>query len=190
MHLPELEPVQAAGHSSTIAGRILSGAAMFVALVSLGLAAYEARMTREHDMLSVWPYVSVFNTGSGGAYTFNARNVGIGPALVQSFQVRVDGQPKRTWGEVVRSLVGQDASIIYSSFGHGTVLLPGANVELVKLEAGDVAAAVHLAVQKRMTARVCYCSLYRECWVLDDTKNEPPQPVSECQLDPAAEFSL
>src|ERR1700710_1405972 len=75
---------QAAHDASSSTGRILSGAAMFVALASLVLSMYEARMTREHDKLSVWPSVTTFNSDSGDVYTFNVQNVGIGPAVIRS----------------------------------------------------------------------------------------------------------
>ena len=173
----------------SIVDRIVSGAAMFVALASLAIALYEVRMMREHDRVSVWPYLTVFNSDSGGVYTFNAQNVGIGPALIRSFEISVDGKPRRNWGEVVDQL-GVDISGIpstYSSFGTGTVLLPGAKTKLLELGPGGASEGFHRAAQHRMDARICYCSLYQQCWLVDHATAAEPQPVRAC-TEPAIPF--
>jgi len=199
VHQPEVEPNRPrGGGQSTLLDRVLSGAAMFVALSSLAIALYEAHMTREHDRLSVWPYVSTFHSDSGGVYTFNVRNVGLGPALVRSFQVRVDGTPRANWGEVAETLIGTDSAFTsghtpnaYSSFGRGTVLLPGARLALLQLGPGPAAAPFHRAAQRRMDARICYCSLYGDCWVLDTRGAGEPEEVRECPaVRPSSDLAL
>lgn len=173
----------------SIVDRIVSGSAMFVALSSLAIALYEVRMMREHDRLSVWPYVTLFNSDSGGVYTFNVQNVGIGPALIRSFEVSVDGKPRRNWGEVVDQL-GVDISgtpSAYSSFGKGTVLLPGAKTRVLELGPAGASQAFHRAVQHRMDVRTCYCSLYEQCWVMSHETAAEPQQVRAC-TEPAIPF--
>jgi hypothetical protein len=192
MHLPEVEVPhhRSSSQRRSIVDRIVSGSAMFVALSSLAIALYEVRMMREHDRISVWPYVSAFNSDSGGVYTLNASNAGIGPALVGSFEVTVDGKAKKDWGEVLDAL-GIDlrgTPSTYSSFGKGTVLLPGTKTSLLTIAPGPVAQAFHRASQSRMHARICYCSLYKQCWLLDETKNPRPQPIRECR-EPATPFA-
>ena len=125
----------------------------------------------------------------GGAYTFNAQNVGIGPALIRSFEISVDGKPRRNWGEVVDQL-GVDISgtpSTYSSFGMGTVLLPGAKTKLLELGPGGAREGFHRAAQPRMDARICYCSLYQQCWLVDHATAAEPQPVRAC-TEPAIPF--
>ena len=173
----------------SIVDRIVSGAAMFVALSSLAIALYEVRMMREHDRISVWPYVTFFNSDSGGVYTFNARNAGIGPALIRSLEIRIDGKPQRNWGDLV-DRIGVDISGTpgsYSSFGKGTVLLPGAKTSLLTIGPAGASQPFHRAVQHRMSTRSCYCSLYEQCWVFDDAKSPEPQPVRAC-TEPALPF--
>lgn len=180
------------GRPSTLLDRVLSGAAMFVALSSLAIAVYEASMTRQHDKISVWPYVSAFNSDSGGVYTYNVRNVGLGPALVRSFQVSVDGKRRANWGEVVDAL-GLDprgTPNAYTSFGRGTVLLPAARVAILQVGPGPAAAPFHKAFGQHVRVRVCYCSLYDDCWVFDDARQQEPQSVSDCPSGPAADFAL
>jgi hypothetical protein len=196
MHLPEIEiPHHETSKASnarrrSIVDRIVSGSAMFVALSSLAIALYEVRMMREHDRISVWPYVTAFNSDSGGIYTFNVSNAGIGPAVIESFEIHVDGKPRKNWGEVIDALgidIGGTPSS-YSSFGKGTVLLPGARSALLSIGPGLGGAAFHRASQPRMHPRICYCSLYEQCWLLDETQDSRPQPVKAC-AEPATPFT-
>ena len=164
---------------------------MFVAVASLAIALYEVRMMREHDRVSVWPYLGAFSSDSGGVYSFNVRNVGIGPALVRSFEVSVDQKPKRNWGEVVHALVAstEGTASTYSSFGRGSVLLPGSHIVLFTLGPGAAALPFHKAIQGHLDVRMCYCSLYEQCWLLDAASSEEPKLVSECP-EPATPFAL
>jgi len=191
MHLPDVEVPhhRSSSQRRSIVDRIVSGSAMFVALSSLAIALYEVRMMREHDRISVWPYVSAFNSDSGGSYTFNVRNVGIGPALVRSFEVVVDDKPRKNWGEVLDAFAVDlhETPSSYSTFGAGTVLLPGATSTLLSIGAGATEQAFHRSAETRMHARICYCSLYEQCWQIDETKAAQPQSVRAC-AEPATPF--
>jgi len=194
MHLPEPEiPHHTTSQGSSarrrsIVDRIVSGSAMFVALSSLAIALYEVRMMREHDRLSVWPYVSVGNSDSGGVYSYNVRNAGIGPALIRTFELVVDGKPQKNWGDAV-DLFGVDvhgAPSSYSHIGKGTVLLPGATLKLLEI-GGEPGQAFHRALHGRMDTRICYCSLYEQCWLVNSSTSDEPQPVDRC-TEPATLF--
>lgn len=179
------DPVAPPTAPSTLLDRVLSGAAMFVAVSSLALSVYEARMTRQHDKLSVWPSVSAFNSDSGDVYTFNVRNDGTGPATLRSLQILVDGRPQHRWSEVIDAFLDSASrariQALSSSVGRGTVLLPGPRVPLVTIGPADVGLAFHREASKRMRAIMCYCSLYEDCWTYDDGDDAPePRAVSAC----------
>ena len=174
----------------SVPDRVLSIAAIVAAIAAVVVAVYEARISREHQRLSVWPYVSQFNTyPPGEPYARRVGNVGIGPALVRSVQMQVDGRSVRRWNEAVHALTGESApDLIYSSVGRGTVILPGAVVDVLKLPPGERATRFWSEVQtERFSLRVCYCSLYQECW-LSDSREEEPQRVDVCPTDPELEF--
>lgn len=156
------------------------------------MSAYQAYLAREQQRMSAWPYVSLDNSNAAGAHFF-VRNVGLGPALVRAVEVTVDGRPARTWGAVVRAAVGGDTALSYStvssSLGAGTVVLPGAAVETFRL-VGPPAVAERLhqaATRDRIVRRVCYCSLYRECWWAD-SRTQGQEPVRACAADTARAF--
>ena len=176
---------------SDLTDRIMAVSAIVVALASLAVALYEARTNREYQKVSVWPYVTQSNAMvPGEPYTRNIANLGVGPALVKSFQVSVDGKPQRDWAEVSRALTGQPSpDLVYFSIHSGSVLLPDKPVPLVKIPPGD--AAQHFweqAQTPRLSIRICYCSLYDDCW-LHDSLNEEPSPVATCRPYPDKEFA-
>ena len=76
--------------------------------------------------VSAWPRVTQSNSFvAGEPYLRTAANVGVGPALIRSVQVSVDGVLCRTWPEVIRAMVGKPVpGHIYSSLNAGAVILP------------------------------------------------------------------
>ncbi|MBV9926560.1 MAG: hypothetical protein JOZ96_16185 [Acidobacteria bacterium] len=176
---------------SDLTDRIMAVSAVVVALASLVVAVYEARTNREYQKVSVWPYVTQSNAWvPGEPYTRSVSNLGVGPALVKSFQVSVDGKPRRDWAEVSRALTGQPIpELVYSSVHAGSVLLPERPVPLVRIPPGDAAQRFWEQAQTpRLSLRLCYCSLYEDCW-LADTQTPDPTPTSACHPDPDTEFA-
>ncbi len=181
---------------SALTNRLVSASASVVAVAALGTSLYEARLNREQQRAAVWPYVAQGNTGTGSAhYARVVRNVGVGPALVRSFRVSVDGRPRRTWGDVLDALgvhVPRGGGS-YSSVGRGEVLIAGQALEIFTIS--DSAAAVAFARAafggraSRLDTRICYCSLYGECWSGSSEADEP-RPVDACPpaADSAKEF--
>lgn len=161
--------------------RILAVSAIIAAAAAVFIAVYEARLTRAHQRISVWPYVSQYNSNADSSYTRNIANRGLGPSLVESFEVSVDGVRKSNWTEVVADITGipdEKVDLIYSTFGRGVVLLPGHTATVLKLPPGD-AARRFAKNSVRLRTRVCYCSLYGECWVADSEARAPVR-VDDC----------
>jgi hypothetical protein len=169
--------------------RVLSASAVVAALAAVAISAYQAHLAREQQRASAWPYVAEWNSHTAGnPYRRTAGNSGVGPALVRSVQVLADGEPQRTWGDVVGALTGvADLTVVYSSFGRGAVLPAGASRVVLTVPAGPVAERFFAAVQTRLVTRVCYCSIYGECWVAD-SRDEEPLAVGTCAVEPDAEF--
>jgi hypothetical protein len=171
--------------------RAVSASAGLVALCALGVSLYQAILSRQQQRMSVWPYLLQYNSGRDGGYYRVVQNAGLGPALVGWTEVRVDGTPRRTWGDVVRALTRTNDStlaLLYSSMPPGFVLLPGATHELLEIRPSPFAQALHASIDSgRMTTRVCFCSLYRECWIASSEAREPA-PVRACEIDSTRAF--
>lgn len=178
---------------SALTNRLVSASASVVAVAALGTSLYEARLNREQQRASVWPYVTQGNSGLGGGFHRLVRNAGVGPALVRSFRIRVDDKPVRSWGEVVDAL-GVPATATtrrwtYSSIGRGTVLTPGETLEILTIS-DSVGALEFFRRVDHMESVICYCSLYGECWS-DSSEKDEPRAVDACPAaaDSAGEFA-
>src|ERR1044072_5057023 len=91
--------------------RIVSVCAIIAALAAVLVAAYEARINREYQRISVWPRVQQSDSYiPDQPYTRNVSNVGMGPAMVRSVEVRVDGNICRTWPKVIEALLKRGIS--------------------------------------------------------------------------------
>jgi hypothetical protein len=161
--------------------RLESWVAVFIALTSLSITLYEAQATREHDRMSVWPRLSQESSDSGGIYDRAITNVGLGPALVRSYEVRIDGTPRTSWERVVTELVAatnKKPGFFFSHVGAGTVILPGHTLHVLTVM-GREFSSLAIAQDHRVVSRLCYCSLYGECWSAASDKTDPA-PVRTC----------
>ena len=175
---------------SDLTDRIMSVSAIVAALAAVLVAAYEARINREYQRLSVWPRIQQSDSFvPDQPYTRNVTNVGMGPAMVRSVEIRVDGNICRTWTKVTEALLKRRIpNTIISWLHNGAVLVANKDVTVLKIPPGDDARAFWEASQgDRLSIRICYSSLYGECW-MSDTAREEPTRVSQCASDPEKEF--
>lgn len=72
---------------------IADNSSMVIAISALVLTVWQAYITRQHNKLSVSPYLTTWShtDGGNGHYSIEIMNNGIGPALIKAFQVFVDG---------------------------------------------------------------------------------------------------
>ena len=175
---------------SDLTDRIMSVSAIVAAIAAVLVAAYEARINREYQRISVWPRIQQSNSFAGAdTYQRIVSNVGVGPALIRSVQVNVDGVARRNWSDVIHALIGKPApGHIYSALHAGYVVLPNKDMTVLKIPPGEDAQKFWEQTQTpRLSIRICYSSLFDECWVSDSLADQPV-PVAECRSDPAKEF--
>lgn len=161
--------------------RLEAWIAVFIALTSVAITLWEARATREHDRMSVWPRLAQESSDSAGSFTRTITNVGLGPALVKSYTIRVDNAPLTSWNAIVASMLGPSQPVpgfYFSTVGPGTVILPGHTIQVLTISAPKVS-ALAMAQDHRVVGRLCYCSLYDECWTIESTQADP-SPVRNC----------
>jgi hypothetical protein len=174
---------------SDVTDRIMSVSAIVAALAAVLVAAYEARINREYQRISVWPRLSQFDSFvPDQPYTRSVSNVGMGPAMVRSVEIRVDGNICRTWPKIIEALLKRPIpNTVISSLHNGSVIVPNKDIQVLKIPAGADARAFWEASQERLSIRVCYSSLYGESWISDTESNEPA-PVAQCVPVPEKEF--
>ena len=153
--------------------RVEIGTAFAIALSVLAVIVsfYQARIAEKQAHASVWPYVSVgasmYDSGDAPGFTITVENNGLGPAIIESVIVSVDGKALRTWPEVHAALGLPEVMSQTTASFNGHVLPPNLNrdtaIQALHLPNVDNARAL-FQQRKRLGIELCYCSVYDECW--------------------------
>jgi hypothetical protein len=167
--------------------------AVLIGVCALVVSVVQVRIMREEQHASVWPRVGVAQSYiQGKSLSVVVVNPGIGPAIIKSVSVSVDGQPRTSWSEVLNALVREDRSW---NVGRSTIsnrIIPaGEAVETVELFDSEAANQVY-AELNRLNVEICYCSVYDRCWTVaaDFSDGDPrsPQEVAACPVLQAGKF--
>ncbi len=181
--------------------------ALLVSALTAGTLIYQTRVIGDQFAATIWPYLSVGTTYDAQGETIEVTNDGVGPALVRSAQLRVDGLVEPAWDDYVRTLVRDPqlgriflrthyavlagsaprATISTSSIDPSTTLRPGESHTLLRIElAGTVPTS--LLMKHSVAIDFCYCSLNGSCWILHAIAGRispDPQSVSRCATSAA-----
>src|SRR5262245_48743211 len=81
-----------------------SAIAVVISLIALGINLYQTRLLQAQARATVWPYVliggSYQSSPTATTYAVFVDNDGVGPAIVKSVRVTLEGRPVRTWPEL------------------------------------------------------------------------------------------
>jgi hypothetical protein len=143
-------------------------AALVVSLSALGVGVYEANLQRQHDRAEVWPHLEVELFVDESGAKLQAENTGLGPAVVESIDVSLDGKPQNNWPAVLLSLTG-DSLRSYSNntvYEHG--IRPGDRVTLLGLPVASLPKPFWEKM-KHIVVTICYRSVFGDRWIARDT---------------------
>ncbi len=162
--------------------------AAFVGLLALCVSGYTAYLQRQQVRAQVWPYLEPGMSGSKREVILF--NKGVGPAIIRSVKILVDGKPQRNWSTVFAALgISYDHHIPYSTI-NGVVISANDRIEqLVFPTTDDFNLYAHQV--SRVDLKLCYCSSLGECWTYDGSAKLPGdiyQPVAKCPARGADEF--
>ncbi len=184
-------------------------AALIVSALTAGALIYQTHVVAQQYAATIWPYIDVSSSYSAGAVTLEVVNDGLGPALIRSAQLSVDGKSVPSWNEYLLILASEPdirkiflrsraayfqgtrpATVIStSSIGPATTIRAGESLPLLKLSLGSRAPQVmQELVKHQMTIDFCYCSLNGSCWISRATPGRQggsAQLVSHCSTSAA-----
>jgi hypothetical protein len=168
----------------------LGVSAVFISLMSLFLAIQHGRVMEKMVAASTWPYVMVrFSTSNpnGSPHVrLEVSNKGVGPAKVESLEVFYHdvAQPG---GEALLQAILKPADKHHLAYLQSdvvnSVMAANDNVDIVDLDAANFTpeeTQTLRAAMPELAFRVCYCSVFDECSVLDTRKELRPEPVEAC----------
>ena len=161
--------------------------ASLVGLLALLVSGYTAYVQRQQVRAQVWPHLWVAYQDL--EHQLTVFNKGVGPAIVRSVRVSVDGKPQTEWNHVLAAL-----KLPMTDYGHstisGTVLSPGDALSILVFPDAQSHSRFREAMSARGLISICYCSTLDECWSFEDRRRPAKpsvQPVDECPSLPVAE---
>jgi len=204
---PELTRADRIAMRMSAAQTVLAVIGFLVGLIALYAALNEADAVRKQQQASVWPYLDLAvsnNNVLGHEFTTIAvANKGIGPARIRSVDVRLDDAPVSNWWELLERVAESDAGpfLISNADLNNKVLAAGDEVEMMRLDKtalpvsggevrdySEVLASLRSAIDAgRVRMRICYCSVFDDCWVFDTKRYGEPEAVAVCESQPAGE---
>jgi len=143
--------------------------AALVGLLALCVSGYTAWLQQQQVRAQVWPYIE---TGiSTSKHDLTLVNKGVGPALIRSVQIYVDGKPQHDWDAVYASLgLKFDRRPPYSTI-NSIVISAGERIAQVTFRTVEDF-NLYAKQATRVEMRLCYCSTMNECWMRDEREKE------------------
>ena len=167
-------------------------AALFVSLISIYIAWHHGKVMQElvhqNEKLveaNSLPYLQISGSNGNNVVSVDAINEGVGPAKIMTAEVSVDGHSIRNHNELVVACCGHgNYSGLRSSYVEGRMVRSGETLSYVSLGLrSDNAALVRqfdeARQDNRIVTRLCYCSVFDDCWIAD-SRDPTPDPINQC----------
>jgi len=149
----------------------------------------QARATERMQQAATWPYLAydTSNYDADGARRTRLllTNQGVGPALLAAVEIRYRGRAIRTPFDYLAACCGYrtgESIQLRTEPVSRVALRPGQ--ELTFFELADVPANRRLLERAergrwQLEVRACYCSIFRECWIIEG-RQSVPSPTAAC----------
>ena len=165
---------------------IIALVAVLISAIAAAAAAYQTYVINQQFSATVWPYLALDDTYGTGGIKVVLENDGLGPAIVRSAALNIDGRAAYRWSDVVAQVPrphGSHLAGLTASLGNGEVIRAGDARTLLDLH-GTLAGAttvLRFERQHRVSLDVCYCSILAQCWIAHLlTQNSNPQKTPAC----------
>lgn len=199
MHIEPEHPheVRKTGHNwldliIALTALLISGTSLVVAIVHSQtlerMADANARLVEANS----WPFLS-YDTSNSQSVSMSIANDGIGPAKVETIEVRWAGRAQRNAIEFLKACCGfvPKSAVVEYEIISGRVVRAGQSVNILVLPrtASDTAAWDILNQRARispmLSVNVCYCSIFDQCWTKDIVRfSLKAQEVGHCTPPP------
>lgn len=150
---------------------VIALSSAIIAFSAFLIAVYSSYETRKYNRISITPVLDgslIFNEVSGRVGLF-IENKGVGPAVIDKWELFVDGRHYREHGidrfEDLTKFLGLDEKVNYGYFKSGSLLLQGQPGELFAVDSNPYSIERSDRIRgalERLTIRITYKSLYKE----------------------------
>ena len=163
-----------------------------MSMLALFVSIYEARILKaQHKIMvsqernAVWPYVDGHLTYQ---YTdkilieYQLENKGIGPSRNAQTQLTVNDRVVESYSQLSEQLaayfpdsVEVDLALVDMT---NQILSPEEQVQILGIQVSRFKNDIELVRNFAVSAEVCYCSIYNECWFFEDRNEGQNLPCS------------
>lgn len=179
---------------------LIAVCALLISSLAAGASWWQARVMQAQTHVlqeqlgaQVWPYLGVSAHYSNNTVRLVLENNGLGPAVVRSIALSVDGKPERSFIEGVHAILGPHLirrsnhvpiGVDMNSNSPGWVLRAGDSTQLFALTSRRFAPPLARAME-RFDLHMCYCAITPgTCWMKESGVSSDPQPVRACREIP------
>jgi hypothetical protein len=135
-----------------------------------------------------WPFLAYGTSNNNGVITLAVENDGVGPAKIESVELRWKKRPYANSVEFLKACCGfvPKSASLENDLMKGRVLRAGQTITflVVPQTAMDQKTVGQLNVARLssdLTVNVCYCSVFDECWTEDVVRfSLRPRQVDRC----------
>jgi len=174
---------------------VLGVSAVTISLMSLFLAIQHGRVMEKMVEASTWPSMMVgYSTGNPDGtrhITIWATNKGVGPARLDSLEVFHEGvaqsDPQGLLKAILKPTDPSRHFPVIESDVLDNVFAPKDWVNFVDLDPKSYDQDDYARIQHALSGlqfRVCYCSVFEECWALDTRKSPRAVATKACAVPP------
>jgi len=156
--------------------------AALIGVLALLVSGYTAYVQRQQVRAQVWPYLMTANYDNESA--IKLLNKGVGPAIVKSMRVWVDGKPQHGWRQVTTAL-GLERVPLRTSTITDNVISGGEVVPMLVFGDADVYHRFRNESASRSGMEICYCSTLDDCWLytaVESTARAAQKQVASCPV--------
>jgi hypothetical protein len=155
-------------------------------------------LQREHQRMSVRPHYTVAFSSNEHGTGFLGENMGIGPAVIRSVELFFDDKPIPTLKAYTNRVFnqGMPKKMVKGAPFLGTFIPANTSNRIYWIEAEssdfqlNPMVARLIAALPRTSFRICYCSLYDECWRFELPKAPGEDNTTPVDVCPAANVPL
>ena len=172
---------------------LIAVSALLISTIAALASVYQTHVINQQLSATVWPYLMLDRTYGQQSMTLSVTNYGLGPALVRSAWMDLNGKPMPSWDAVIAEYVQMKHQMhvngvtrIGDSNLDGSVVL-SAGVSRRLLDLRTTGNAIHAArrLAGNLSLRICYCSLLGQCWQTTSGQIGAPQHRASCPLGPS-----
>jgi hypothetical protein len=163
---------------------IIAVSALLISSLATAASWWQSRVVAQQLSSQVWPYLSISTTYDPQYVAVDVVNDGLGPAIIHSVVLTVDGKPyanpSRAFRLVFRPPKRSSFGSQTSGLSPGSVIRASGSTRIFRINA-PWAARQFGAAAPRFDLRVCYCSLLGNCWLISARQQtSEPRPMATC----------